>query len=282
MPAWKLDLIFECRGRGWEETYYADFGVPSFDDMTTIAQALADKRIVLAAPPVVIKAYRVSDPLSVGRQGKAFYYKPAATAPTNSLWLEGAIEPSAAVNIGFSKNVTNQTRRIQMRGCPDPIMTNFGQLGGPAYAAWQTLWEAWRLFMLGTPRFGWLTRSPVADPAPVSYSLVPNPVLPIFTTVADFFPLADVNKVRMVRLRGFNNSSSAANGEMIVRVLTRDTFTPMKALAVGPMLTPGIVQRYGDPTFITADNCIIEKGGRRAPGAPLLETPGRSRGRPRT
>lgn len=281
MPAWKLDLVFECRGRGWEETYYADFGVPSFDDMLTIAQNLAAKRIVLAAPPVVIKAYRLSDPLTEGRQGKAFYYKPEAAAPTNPAWT-GAVEPSAAVNIGFSKNTTNQTRRIQMRGCPDEIMVEFGQLKGAAYASWALLWENWKLFMLGSPRFGWLSRPTVGAAAPVTYSLAVNPVLPVFTTPANFFTADDEGKNRYVRLRGFNGRHSELNREMQVYVITRSTFTPLQPIAAGPMISPGMVQRYGPPVFVAADVLTIEKAGRRAPGAPLLQTPGRSRARPRT
>lgn len=281
MPAWKLDLVFECRGRGWEETYYADFGVPSFDDVSQIAQNLAAKRIVLSAPPVVIKAYRVSDPVTGGRQGKAFYYKPEAVAPTNPAWT-GAVEPSAAVNIGFAKAATNQTRRIQMRGCPDDIMVEFGQLKGAAYAVWFALFEQWRIFVQGTPRFGWMSRPTVGDAAPVTYSLTPNPVLPIFTTPANFFAEADVEKQRYVRMRGFNGRSSILNREMIVYVIDRNHYTPVAPIAAGPMLSPGLVQRYGAPTFIAADVVNVEKAGRRAPGAPLLQTPGRSKARSRT
>lgn len=281
MPALKLDLIFECKGRGWEETYYADFGITNFDQIHPFAEALANKRIVLAAPPVELKAYRVSDPLTKGRQGRASYYKPVRVAPTNPAWT-GAVEPSAAVNVGFLKTSTNQTRRIQMRGCPDDIMVNFGTLSGGAYDTWRQLWEQWRLVMLGTPRYGWLSRPTIGDPAPVSYSLANNPILPEFTTVADFFPADDVTRQRYVRLRGFNGNRSELNRELIVYVSARNKFVPVAPIAAGPMITPGLVQRYGPPEFVAADQVEVEKAGRRAPGAPLLQTPGRSRARPRT
>jgi len=285
VPAWKLDLIFECQGRGWEETYYADFAGPSFTDVAPVAQALAEKRIALAAPPVVIKAYRLSDPLSAGKQGKAFYYKPAAAAPPNAAWgTDGATEPTAAVNVGWFRNTGNMSRRIQMRGCPDKIMTAFGQLQGDAYATWLQLFAVWKAFVLGSPRFGWLNRPTLGDAAAVSYSLAVDPVLPVFTTVANFFTVedADGQKIKYVRMRGFNGGNSELNRELIVRVLTRSTFTPVAPIAAGPMISPGMVQRYNTPTLVTADSIDIEKVGTRKPGAPLLHTPGRRRGRART
>lgn len=288
MGAWKLDLVFEARGRGWEETYYADFGVADFGAMNPIASKLADLRIAMSAPPVEIKAYRVSDPFTSGRQGQVFYFKPRKAAPAWPGEL-GATDPTTSVNINFIRNANNATRQIWLRGCPDSILDDFGELAGPQYAVWSDKFLAWRQFLLGQAggqgggiRYGWATRPTVADKGKVTYIYAPGAVVPTFTLPTDFFPASPNVYQAYVRISGLNGSRSPLNTAMIINVLNRTTAEPVKPIAAGPMTTSGLMQRYGTPAFVTADNIGVSKAGRRAPGRPLLYTPGRRRGRARS
>lgn len=289
MPALKLDLIFEARGRGWRETYYGDFPVTNFEEMVPIAKKLAAARIAMAASPVQIKAFAVSDPLTPGRQGQTFNFAPRYSAPT---WPgnDGATDPSTAVNVDFQRAGSNKARRIQLRGCPDGIINDFGELTGTLFGAWSQPYEAWRLIMLGQGQppnvnYGWFARLPVAnvDPSEVSYAYAVGATVPTLTFEAGFFPLGDQKKNRYIRIKGLNGGTSSLNGEAVVYVLTDATAKTTKPIALGPMTTTGLATRYAAlPTFFPCVNVRISKAGRRAPGAPLGYTPGRRRARRRT
>lgn len=286
MGAWKLDLVFEASGRGWAETYYADFGVPDFDGVAGFAEKLANTRVLMSAYPVQIKAYRVSDPLTKGRQGISRYFNPRKAAP-NWQPTAGAADPSTAVNVGFLRVSTNQSRRLSVRGVPDDIVTDFGELKGGQYAAWKDgAFAAWAALLLGNGgsfgnvRYGWFSRPPVQNvpPGVVTYSFAVGAWYPTLNLPEGFFPEGDKNQKRYVRISGVNGGESRLNGEHVVRVKDDKTAELTKPLALGPMTTPGQMVRYAElPTFITADRIQIEKAGRRAPGRPLLVTPGRAR-----
>lgn len=289
MPQWKLDLIFEARGRGWRETYYADFGTPNFQGVFDYAVKLATARIAMAAAPVQIKAYSVSDPITSGRQGQTKKFNPRLNAPA---WPgnDGATDPSTAVNIDFIRAANNATRRIQLRGCPDGIVNDFGELTGPLYGAWEQKFFAWRLILLGqggqgvNANYGWFSRLPLNVPAgKVTYAYTPGAFVPTLTFPVDFFPEGDLGQNRYVRIRGINGGHSALNGEQVLFITSRNTAETTKPLALGPMITSGLAQRYATtPTFGIADNLGVNGAGRRAPGAPLGYTPGRRKARPRT
>jgi hypothetical protein len=283
MPAWKVDLVFEAQGHGWEETYYADFGVGDFGAADAQIRKLADARIALSAPPVQIKAYRITDPLTAGRQGQPIYFKPRLDAP---VWPreEGATDPATSINVGFIHNATNRTRRIQMRGIPDVVVSHYGDLRSPEWGTWQTKFNKLRNILLGIvggqiagTRYGWLMRPRAKELAGVSYSMA-DPILPLFTFPAGTFdPETEVDQYKLVRFSRFNGSNSVLNRELVVLVKTATTAAAATPIAAGPQITPGRAIVYGAAEFIAADNVGVERTGRRAPGRPLLVTPGRGR-----
>lgn len=282
MPTWKLDLVFEAHGQGWEETYYRNFTGSDFGSAATVASTLATKRIALCGSPVRIKAWRINDPLTPGRQGQANYFQPAYVATHGSGEQgNGAASPSSSINVGFINNAENRSRRISMRGVWDDAITKSGSLEGPQYAAWLAVFNVWRTYVL-QQGFGWLKRPRAASDVPVSYSIV-NPVMPLFTFPAGTFTdPGDVGTFKLIRFSKFNGSTSTLNRELVVRVLTTATAEAAAPIAAAAMITPGRAIIYGTPAFIVADNVGVERAGRRAPGRPLLLTPGRSRARRRT
>lgn len=280
MPVFKLDLVFEANGRGWEETYYRNFPSPLFGDANTVASTLAQKRIALSGVPVVIKAYRVTDPLTEGTQGQPFYFNPIVSAGGDA-GANGASSPSAAINVGWLVNAINRQRRIWMRGVWDDAITNFGLLNNAAYATWYAKWLQYRTYVL-QQAFGFLSTPRAGTRMRVTYSYAAGSSVPTFTFSGDFFDLAQVNTYQRVRFSKFNQKRSPLNREMVVWVTARNAADAAEAIAAGAQTNAGSAIRYGTPTFYTADNLGIERVGRRAPGSPLLHTPGRASKRSRS
>lgn len=290
MAVWKLDLHFQALKQGWTETYYADFGAATFDQMDPTASKLATLRVALSANPVVLLSYSLSDPLTEGQQGETFDYRPPAAAPVVA---EGAGDPATSVNILFRSSVEKRSRKIFMRGIPDNVITDFGQIGSVAFGVWQNKFFALRDYLLGLvggqlagTNYGWLARKRVAGPtgtSPVSYAYPVGEQTPVFTaSKADFFAAGDLGEKRYVRVSGLNASKSVLNGDLVVRVLTRTTFTPLKPVAAFPQTSPGVVVRYQEtPTFVPATSIVVKRAGTRRPGAPFLQQAGRSKARPR-
>ena len=290
MAAWKLDLHFQALKQGWTETYYADFGVATFDQVATVATKLATLRVALSANPVVLLSYSLSDPLTEGQQGETFDYKPPAAAPVVA---NGAGDPATSVNILFRNSTEKRTRRIFMRGVPDDVVNEFGQIGSVAFGVWEGKFNLLRDYLLGIVNgqaggivFGWLARKRVTGPtgnSVVGYEYPPDTQIPLFTAdTSDFFAADDVGKKRYVRVSGLNGGQSVLNGDQVIRVITRTSFQLLKPKAAFTQTAPGVVQRYQTvPEFIPATSIVVKRAGTRRPGAPFLQQPGRSKARPR-
>lgn len=280
MPVYKLDLIFEAFGRGWEETYYRNFPQPDFASANAVAVALAQQRIVLSAPPVRIKAYRLQDPLTAGRQGSVFYFNPEAVA-VDPGGDQGAASPDTTINVDWINSAENLTRTVGMRGIWDIAVRQFNQLNSPGYAQWLTVFNGY-VTWVKSKGFGWLSRVRVGPAVVVTYSMA-DPIVPLFTFPTGTFGAGPYNpKFRVVRFSKFNGSRSELNRELVVEVLTDTTARAAAPISAGPMITPGRALLYTAPAFKVADIIGVARVGRRSPGAPLLYTPGRRRNRPRT
>lgn len=288
MPAWKLDLNFRAESQGWKETYYADFGVASFEGMYPIAKKLAGLRVALSADPVVITSYSISDPLTDGQQGETVDFGPYMEAPSNVAY--GAGDPATSINVGFSNATQKRSRRIYMRGIPDIVVTHFGRLDSVEWGNWSKKFNALRDYLLGLvngqlggTNYGWYKRARVAAAKRAEYAYALNSTTPVFTMPTDFFSAEDLDRGKAyVRFSGFNNRKSPLNREMIVHVITRETCSPITPIAAFPMLNAGQCQRYQwVPEFVPADRIRVERAGTRRPGAPPLQRAGRSKNRPR-
>lgn len=279
MPTFKLDLIFEIKGRGFRETYYRNFPQPDFASAFTVANTLANKRIRLCGKPVTIKAYSLEDPITPGRQGSVFYFNPVIAAPTGDT-DPGAASPDTTINTTWIFNANNATRTLGMRGPWDDAITNFNDLNSPAFAAWNAEFITFRSY-LTQQGFGWMQRVQAASNIPVTYSVV-NPILPLFTFPLGTFGASPyAQPFRLIRFSRFNGSRSDLNRELVCRVISDTTAEAAAPIAAGPMITPGRAILYGTPVFRAADTIGVTRVGRRAPGSPLLYTPGRRRARSR-
>lgn len=279
MPVWKCDLVFEAQGRGWQETYYKDWPGTGFASAQTIMTNLANKRIAMCGKPVQIKAYRISDPLVLGNQGQPVYFNPVKAAPTGEA-DPGASDPATAILSAWRVDAGTAGRLLWLRGVWDGAITDFGQLNSNDYASWHAKFIAWRDYVL-EKGFGWMKSQRSGPSVPVTYSISADPVMPVFTFPAGFLEGVSDGAAFRVRFSKFNGSSSPLNRELVVVKTNATTATVAAPIATGAMISPGRAIRYTAPQFQAADAIIVNRTGRRAPGAPLLLTPGRGRNRPR-
>jgi len=279
MPVYKVDLIMEGEGRGWRETYYRNW-TGDIGSVFPVVQTLATKRAELNGAPVQIKAYSVQDPLTPGRQGQSFYFNPRLESGFGQ-GSDGAAAPATSINIVMVNNLNSRTRRTQMRGAWDNAITFFGRLDTAEFAQWNSKFLQLRTYML-QQNFGWIMRPRAARDVHVAYEYVGASLVPRFTFTADFFPAEQVNTYQSVRFSGFNSKKSPLNRELIVWIEDRNHAVASEPIAAAPMTGHGKCIRYGTPEFIGIDNMGVERVGRRAPGAPLLATPGRARARARS
>lgn len=280
MPLWKTDLVFQANGRGWQETYYKVWPGPGFASVTSIVQALAQKRIALSGSPVFIKAYRITDPLLDGVQGQAVYFTPPIVTPTGA-GADGSTDPGTSIVTSWRVDAGESGRRIWLRGVWDSAINNFGTLQGGPYADWFAKFQVYRNFVLQNG-FGWLTRARIGNPTQVKYDYDLDPIIPTFTFATNFFTLTDVGKYQTVRFSKFNSSRSPLNRELVVYVTSQTQCIAAEPITAGPMINPGRCIKYATPTFVAADAIVVDRVGRRNPGAPLLLTPGRRRNRARS
>lgn len=287
MAIWQIDLNFLARGRSWSESYFADFNLPSFAAITPTAVKLADLRIAMCAPPVEIVSYSVSTPVEAGQRGQTKNIVPIRTATG---WGEQAAgDPATSVNASFQNFATQKSRRLYMRGVPDSVVTDFGQLKSTAYGTWKGLFDAWASYLLALPNsgstgpvYGWLSREPVGAPAKCEYVIPVGGYLPVFTATPALFAGIDEESLRYVRVSGLNGRNSTLNREFVVRILSESTCQVVQPIAAFPMISPGQIRLYAEePVFVPANLIEVSKTGTRRPGSPLLNTPGRAKDRPR-
>lgn len=280
MPVWKLDLVFQAGGRGWQETYYRTWAGPGFASAVTVATTLAQKRIALSGSPVNIKAYRITDPLQEGVQGQAVYFNPPIITPIGA-GEAGASDPSTAIVTSWRVDDGELGRRIWLRGVWDDAVNNFGTLQGGPYASWFNKFQTYVTYAL-QQGFGWMRRPRAGVRLQVSYDYDLDPTIPKFTFIGNFFDDSQINTYQLVRFSGFNGKRSPLNRELIVYVSSRTACVAAEPIAAGPQTNPGRAIRYGTPVFVAATAITVDRVGRRNPGAPLLATPGRRRARARS
>lgn len=280
MAVWKLDLVFQARGKGWVEAYYRDFGGGDFSSANDAANVLAQLRIAMAGVPVEIKGWRITDPLTPGRQGQSNYFNPVKTPTYPEATVNGS-DPSTSINIAWLNAGQNLTRRTQLRGVWDQAIQDFGQLQGGGYGTWLQSYHPWRQYLLDK-QYGWLHRPHLKDSVFVTYSYAADSQTPSFA-----FPIGDLDGIAdganvLVRFSRFNGSNSVLNRELVCRKEDAIHLVAAAPIVAAPMTSPGRAIIYGAPAFVTATNIGIERVGRRATGRPLLVTPGRSAKRKRT
>jgi len=278
----KVTYIFEGPAKGWTESYILNGTGSDHTKQVPAVVTLAKARANLLAKPTFIKGYRISLE-GTGPDALLSYdrYEPKTVPlPTGeTISLDKAADPDQALLIRCSNATQSKHRFIYLRGIPDGIEVNYGQYEHGDI--WGNLMKTFIRQLTSGP-WGWMGVDDVNSVKKV-------PVLNVeqnlngtasFTFQANLFPVAmPLNSVVKIRVSGVNKGSPA-NGVHIVYAKQRDLAVTVNALATGKYLFGGRAS-YTPLTFIAIENAEDQKIVTREAGAPLLQSRGRAKARPR-
>lgn len=283
MALFKVTYIFEGPAKGWTESYVLNGVGTDHTKQVPAVVTLAKARVKLLAEPCFIKGYRISLE-GTGPDALLSYdkYAPQKVAlPTGDVvGLDKAADPDQAVLIRCSNATQSKHRFIYLRGVPDFQEQNYGEYQKDG-KVWRKLMDSFFGILTGGP-WGWMGVDDVNSVKKV-------PVLNVeqnangtasFTFQANLFPITlPANAIVKIRVSGINKGSPS-NGVHIVYAKQRDLAVTVNALATGKYLFGGRAS-YTPLTFIPIEHAEDQKVVTREAGAPLLQSRGRAKARPR-
>jgi len=275
MSVLKVDLVFRARGYGWQESYYRNFSSAQITAAVVVADTLSIKGAAMLGSDAGIVAYRITDPLTPGSQGQAFYVQGSGYFGNAT---EGCTDPNTSINVGFLAESINKSKRMFLRGVWDSFIVEFGVFDAVNAGPWLTTYVAWKSYLL-QQSFGWLAGTPRVKASITNYTQV-NPLIPVFTLSYNMFTTGEVNTFKVVRIAKLNGKS-VLNRQLVVYVTAQNTCQAAAPISAAPFSTVGTMTTY-DYAFTAASNILLQRAGRRAPGRPLLVSVGRARAAART
>lgn len=276
----KVTFFFEGRGRGWTESLH--YASPDDDYMRTTADAnkLAVLRANLLGKECWIKAIRVSKE-GTGPDAELTYvrYEPKGLkvgVNGNEILKRGAAQPDVGLLLRCENAAHTQHKFLYLRGIWDEVENNHGEY--TPTADWLAVLVPYFDEVKGG-NWGWWgvavkAKQPLDDVARQANDQA------VITTTVDLVPPEMVGKVTAVRISGVNAGRSNLNTTHVVRVMDRKTFKTTRVLAVANTVVDGSVAWWGKG-YIDIANIKSQKIVTRECGAPLLESPGRQKARPR-
>ncbi len=267
----KCTFMFEGPQYGWTESIWQTNGYSDLGQVYPLAQQYALLRAPMLGTQCKIIGIRVSDEAEAGDALLNYVNIPGDST-------HGADDPSSSLNVVMRDTNNKQFKHIFFRGIWDDVAINFGTFD-QAVVAFQNAFNSWRAYMLSNS-FGWMGVDKTARKTTSITGYTPtNDGLITFQLAEPLFvglPAYRRVNVRISRLNGRSN----LNGQIVLNVLTATTAQTLTPTAALPFRTPGFML-LNTKQFIDAVTCNTQRIGRRAPGAPLLASRGRSRVRPR-
>lgn len=273
MATYMSTAFFQMGAYGWSESYFRDSN--SVTDLAALADfdraGIWTKRVVALARPAVLTAQRTS---FVGvRNDSVLNFIPMLG---NAAWT--AEDPNTAVLCRVGNQDNTRRKNVFMRGVPDDMVINGGQLGGAA--GWQTAAQAFFDEII-TGNYGWLGIDTRVDIAITGY--VKNAQEKIVITLADDPALGLPNSTK-VTLQGVNvgvGKPSVLNGPHPYIVTGPAEVTTAKATAVFPFPGLGGFLRKVVKVLIQAKNVRFQKIDTRKAGKVSYLQVGRAKARPK-
>lgn len=278
----KVTLVFEAGVRGWTESYIYSSGSDSHSPVEGPATRLARARIELCGQGAKIKAIRISKE-GIGPDSLLRYtdIQPSKVkvpdAQGNVLSFGQRAQPNVAILVRCSDEMEMKRKFVYLRGIPDLIEVNGGQiednkLYAAAFAAFrkQLIDEAW----------GWSGVQTKYGPVDLlNYESTATGVIS-FTLQGNLFLVADAGKRVTARFKGVNGKSQL-NGAHQVKVIDQQSGRLVYPLSLLAYAHGGQVS-YSANDFQKIQLVNPHKIVTRKAGAPLLESRGRAKAKPRT
>lgn len=284
MPLLKITNFFEGRSHGWTESYFAGFATNDLGSAyVNIALPIANDRAQLLGDPCYIKAIRVSverndDGTTVLRDSYLQYVKILPAFGSAEVTRKLAADSDVALQVIW-QNATNQLRKfIFLRGIWDDVETAGGEY--VPVGSWNGRLNNWRATLFAKS-VGWDSKPQFAKTIITNYATDAGNHITLTLAGAIFGnpPVGLPYPYTQVRISKLNNKS-VLNGLLTVLPLSPNTCITVAPIAAGPFISPGTLTTYSH-LFIPAANIRAQKIVTRKAGAPLLESRGRVRAKPK-
>lgn len=272
----KATLMFQTNSFGWSESFF--WNAPGSEDLIpqgASLQVIAQKRAALLGAQSFVKAQRVSIEVNENNEpvvGDSFleYFR------YNGAAVPAADDPDTAVLVTMRNVTASRRRNMFLRGIWDDV----NGLGGfylPGTPGWQSAFDTWRAAMLAR-QVGWMSRTQVNVVGISTYTMDPDTGF-VQVTLNAAAPQIVAGKVQSVRIRGVN-VTSPLNGTQLIRGIDSTHFWIEKPLALVNYQFGGEVIFYTSALEV-ASTIGPQKIVTRRAGAPLLQSRGRRRAKPR-
>lgn len=277
----KVTLVFEAASRGWTESYIYSSSGDSHAPIEGPATRLAKARIELCGQGAKIKAIRISKegvgPDSLLRHTDIQPSKvQVPDGQGNVLHFGPRAQPNVAILVRCSDAAESKRKFVYLRGIPDLIEVNGGQIeDNKIYAK---LFAAFRKQLVDEP-WGWQGVATKYGPVDLlNYETTVNGIV-TFTLQANLFLVGDANKKVVARFKGVNGKSQL-NGPHLVKISDQQSGKLVYPLSLLAYAHGGQVS-YSALDFQKIEVVDPHKIVTRKAGAPLLESRGRARAKPR-
>jgi hypothetical protein len=231
MPIMKVTFIFECRNKGWSESYYRNF--PSSDPSATPVEIdpLATARMGVAGKEVTMTYYRVAD-IATPRKVRLFYlgqqFKGVAS--------RAADNPESSLILKFTDATGGRAKTTFLRGYWDSVVDEGGNYD-PINAFTDNLDDF--IAKLKDRTWGWLGIS-TAVTQPLA-TLVQDAAGTVSGTLGgNLFPLPSVGGIGPVRFKRITQPGNL-NGQNPVFVVSQTAFKTVKRIAILPWSGDGAI-----------------------------------------
>lgn len=268
----KATMFLEGKEHGWTESYWTLWPTNDYLDVMANLKTLAKARAALLGKECFIKALRVSQETVKGDSYLLY-------VNYNGDLQQPAAEPDAAVLFRIRNQDFSRAHNSFLRGFWDVVETNNGEYLS-AMPAWAAVMKDFKAYFTGPKAlWGWY-----GVDAPVKADLL-NYAVDVeqritFTFKANLFPAPLIGKRTVVRLAGINGKSNL-NGQQVVDVLSQTSAITFAPIANVPYQFGGR-GTWSGKVFIKSWSAVDERVTTRKVGAPLLESHGRAKARPRT
>lgn len=270
----KVTFIFEGGPKGWTESFVKG-NSDAHEVVMESAKDLATARALLLGANCRIKAIRVG---TEGADNDAMLeYLTEAKYRGNP--QKPAAQPDVALMIRCENAAHTRRKMIFLRGIWDEVENDHGQYVGRANADWKFKIDSY-LNWLKANGWGWM-RSVKAQLGLVKSVARGDEDTAIVTLRAPTFNQGQVDNSEVIHVRISKvNGKSTLNGAHVAVVTALDKFETISPVAFGRYRSGGYVSTY---TYEQTDihTAVDTKIVTRECGAPLLESRGRAKARPR-
>lgn len=280
MPLLRTTWITQLARHSFSESWYRQASSSDPTAEVVIAKQYAVERAKLLGFGCFIYAIRISN--ADDKRQKAYLqyvnYPGDQRKDGDGNPIHGSAASNVALNMEFRNAGNTQTKELQLRGIWDDTET----VGG----SWDSNNPEWVGLLQGfgakiaALNYGWMYTSTVQIKSLAGYTQATNGLV-TFSTAGDFFTVDQVASTSNVQCRIAKCVSSPnLNGQITLKPLTATTGITIRPIAVNPFVAGGTVQR-NTKLFTACAGGQVQRIGKRQAGAPLLQSVGRGRVRPR-